>query len=159
MKPAAIRVFSLSRPALRQRGFTLIEVMIVVAIIAILAAIAIPSYRDYIIRGRLVEGTNALAALKANMERHFLDNRVYTTVGVFTSPCAAPEVVPSFTLTCPVLTPLTYTIHATGTDPVTGIVFTVSHTNAKTTTVSGTMSDWSPVSPANCWVTKRGQTC
>ena len=57
------------QPRLSSRGFTLIEVMITVAIVAILAAIALPSYRDYILRGQLVDGQNGLAAMRANMER------------------------------------------------------------------------------------------
>ena len=43
--------------------------MITVAIVAILASIALPSYRDYILRGQLVDATNLLSAGRANMER------------------------------------------------------------------------------------------
>jgi type IV pilus assembly protein PilA len=50
-----------------QQGFTLIELMIVVAIIGILAAIAIPAYQDYTIRAQVTEGLNMAAAAKASI--------------------------------------------------------------------------------------------
>lgn len=56
-----------------QQGFTLIELMIVVAIIGILAAIAIPAYQDYTIRAQVSEGMNLAAAAKAAVAEDFLN--------------------------------------------------------------------------------------
>jgi type IV pilus assembly protein PilA len=56
-----------------QKGFTLIELMIVVAIIGILAAIAIPAYQDYTIRAQVSEGMNMAAAAKAAVAETYLN--------------------------------------------------------------------------------------
>jgi type IV pilus assembly protein PilA len=55
-----------------QKGFTLIELMIVVAIIGILAAIAIPAYRDYTVRSQVTEGLNFAAAAKTAVSERFI---------------------------------------------------------------------------------------
>jgi type IV pilus assembly protein PilA len=57
-----------------QQGFTLIELMIVVAIIGILAAIAIPAYQDYTIRAQVTEGLNLAGAVKAGVAEAFANN-------------------------------------------------------------------------------------
>ena len=148
------------------RGFTLIEVMIVVAIVAILAAIALPSYRDYILRGQLVGGTNLLAATQANMERYFQDNRTYRALGTNVAPCADPTAAgivartqSNFFITCTInaVNPEGYVVTATGSGSVTNFQYTVDQSGAQTTVTVGT--GWTIPNPNRCWVTKKGQTC
>ena len=136
----------------RTKGFTLIELMIVVAIIGILSAIAIPAYTDYITRSKIPEATSNLADLRVKMEQFFLDNRTYvggpcTTAGkYFTYSCAAGEP-----------TAATYVIQAVGvaTTGMSGFTYTVNQANAKATTA--VPAGWT--SNAACWVTKKGGAC
>ena len=63
----------------KQQGFTLIELMIVVAIIGILAAIAIPAYQDYTIRAQVSEGLNLTGACKAAVTEVYQDSGGFPT--------------------------------------------------------------------------------
>jgi type IV pilus assembly protein PilA len=62
-----------------QKGFTLIELMIVVAIIGILAAIAIPAYQDYTVRSQVTEGLNLAGAVKAAVAETYAQNGTWPT--------------------------------------------------------------------------------
>lgn len=146
------------------RGFTLIEVMTVVAIIGILSAIAYPSYRDYLIRGALVDATNGLSAARADMERHFQDNRTYASVGAFISPCLRAGGIASgnFTITCPgALDASNYTLLADGNagTNVAGFrfAFEVSPLNPGVQRTDLAPPGWPTC--ATRWLTKKGQPC
>ncbi len=145
----------------RQRavGFTLIEVMIVVGIIAILSAIALPSYRDYVLRGQIVDATTALVTFRGRMEQHFQDNRTYATAGAFTTPCelaADQRKVGSFTVSCSAgPTATTYTLSTTGSGQTAAFTFTIDQTGARATTAAP--SDWGTCTTR--WVTKKGEGC
>lgn len=65
----------------KHQGFTLIEMMIVVAIIGILAAVAYPSYQEHVKSSRRAEAQSALMGLAAAMERHFTANNTYKGAG------------------------------------------------------------------------------
>lgn len=61
----------------KNAGMTLIELVIVVAIIALLAAIAVPGYRQYVLKGNRAEGQSALMQLAAAQEKFYLQNNTY----------------------------------------------------------------------------------
>lgn len=150
----------LHAPQGAQCGFTLIEIMIAVAIIAILAAIAVPSYSDYVRRAKIAEATGGLADMRVKMEQFYQDNRTYQTA----APCAAgtavapPAGVKYFTFTC-VATPTTFTITATGIAPgMDGFVYTVDQANVQSTTIApgSAAANAGYASNATCWVVRKG---
>lgn len=63
----------------KMQGVTLIELMVVVLVVGILASIAVPSYRAYLLRSHRVEATAALLNLAAAQEKFYLQNNTYTT--------------------------------------------------------------------------------
>ena len=137
------------------RGFTLIEVMVVAAIIAILAAVALPSYNEYVLRSRLVEGTNVLSTMRAQMEQYFQDNRTYAATGAFTPPCQTAQAAGTFTVSCPTApTATAYMITAAGSGLTSAFTYTVDQQGVRATTASS----WGHTSTA-CWLMKRSDAC
>ena len=139
----------------RSTGFTLIELMIVVGAIAILAAIAMPSYSDYIRRGQLPEAFNTLSDYRAKMEQYYQDNRSYGPTGTNCAANAAAAFTPSnvkyFSYTCSTSnTQQNYVITATGsTGRAVGHTYTINQNGDRATT----QFKGSAVTGATCWLT------
>lgn len=151
--PAASKDFQL-----KQFGFTLIELMITVAVVAILAAIALPSYTSYIARGKITDGLASLADYRVRMEQYFQDNRNY---GAANGNC--PVALPTssyFTFSCTTgsTTPTaSYTVTATSVAGALGVApgdytYTLNEINAKSTTKFKGASV-----TTSCWVIRGGE--
>ena len=139
----------------RQPGFTLIEVMVVVAIIAILASIALPSYAEYVVRGKVAEAAQTLADLRTKQEQFFLDNRSYVNAAG-----ACGTAIPAgkyFSYACAPNGTTQYVITATGAAAEGMGEFTYTIDEAGNRSSAVTRSGWS--ASATCWQTKKGGVC
>jgi type IV pilus assembly protein PilE len=137
-------------------GFTLIELLTVIAIIGILASIAVPSYTDYVRRGKIQEAVGGLADARVKLEQFFLDNRTYIGgAGAWNCGGQAPA-SRYFSFTC-LATESTYTMTATGiaAQGTDGMTYTLNQANVKGSTF--TLTGWN--NSSTCWVLKKGDSC
>ena len=141
----------------KHAGFTLVEMMIVVGLVGILSAIAIPSYTAYVQRGKIAEAASQLSTMAVKLEQYFQDNRTYVGACAVNTVAALPTNTQYFTYTCPVLTATTFSVQAVGVASVgmTGFTYTIGPNNAKATT--SVPAGWT--TNATCWVTRTGGIC
>ena len=138
------------------QGYSLVELMIVLVIASILAAIAYPSYRDHLIEAAIPQATGGLAVYAMRMEEYYQDNRRYTgsnkACGV-TAPATE-----KFSFSCKAdSTGLGYVLTATGTTgDLTAFSYTLDQNgNEKTIALP---RDWGKV-PIDCWIKKKSSSC
>jgi len=147
-----------------ESGFTLIELMMALVVVAILTAIALPSYTKYVIRGKVPDATANLSSKRAQMEQWFQDNQTYlaNAAGVSPPACVTDTTTSkNFDFSCPVQTATTFTLQATGKSAMSGFVYTIDQSNAKTSVITSppAPSGWTAATPNNCWVTNVGGAC
>jgi type IV pilus assembly protein PilE len=135
-------------------GFTLIELLIAVAIIGILAAIALPSYNQYVVRGKLTEAFSNLLVIRTQSEQWFQDNRAYGGM-----PCSTTNArYFAYTCTYPTGGYVVSAAGVAGTD-VEGLAFTIDNNNARTTVVTGAALAKGWVGNATCWIVRKNGSC
>ena len=144
----------------RQNGFTLIELLVAVAIVGILAAVAVPSYRDYVLRSQLAEAFATLSGHRVKMEQFYQDNRTYTNACDAGTVATKPVDSAHFGFLCNIAGDgQSYLLTATGAagSSTAGFQFSLDQSNNRAT---GTVpTGWSVPSPNNCWTRKKGGVC
>lgn len=134
----------------KQKGFTLIELMVAVAVVGILASIALPSYQRYIFRSQIPAGLNALAAYQARMEQSYQDTGSY---GAATCSAVLPS-TPSFTLSCASANAgQGFTATLVGTGPMTGLSYSIDQDGTRKT-----LTHPYGIPSQSCWSLK-GASC
>jgi type IV pilus assembly protein PilE len=143
------------------RGFTLIELMITVAIVAILAAVALPSYSAYVQRANITDAVKGLSEMRLKMEQYFQDNRSWTPAAGI-QPCQPgggaplPANTANFQFSCPVLGANTYSVAASGVGSMGAFSYTITESNVQATL--GAPPGW--LAPcANHWLLKKADSC
>jgi type IV pilus assembly protein PilE len=141
----------------RASGFTLVELVVVVAIVGVIAAFAIPSWGDHVIRTSASAATGLLKELRSRMEQRYADNRSYASGGA--TACAIPDFVDAdsgFAFACTAATGgQAFTWTATGSGRGAGFVYRIDEAGMETTV--SVRSGWTSASmPASRFIIKRG---
>lgn len=134
-----------------QKGFTLIEVMIAVAVVGILAAVALPAYTGYVTRARLTEAFTSLGGAQPAAEQFWANRRTYAG---FETASNFPSSSANFDYSISNATASAYVITATGKGKAAGFSYTVDQNGARATTAT---PDWG--TSTSCWVDRKGGQC
>ena len=139
----------------KSRGFSLLELLIALAIAGILAALAVPRYAGYVSQGRATEALSQLSIVALQLEQYYQDNRTY--VGA----CGPGTVVKlpaskTFTFSCAGLTVDEFSVTATGKGSMAGFIFAIDQAGSRTT--ASLPGGWG-TAPASCWISRRGESC
>ena len=150
----------------RQHGVTLIELLIVVAIAGIIAAVAMPAYQDYVMRGKLADAHSILGATRTRLEQYYQDNRSYPvncggTAAGLPALTNFPPTSTYFTYGCASngTAGQTFLLTASGTGATAGFGFTIDDQGNRATSAVPPSTAWSRPSPNTCWVQKKGGIC
>ncbi|MBC7572789.1 MAG: prepilin-type N-terminal cleavage/methylation domain-containing protein [Herminiimonas sp.] len=143
---------------MKNKGFTLIELMITVAIVGILVAVALPAYTNYSNRGKITDALAALGDYRVKMEQYFQDNRNYGTVNAACPVTLAASTYFTYSCTVGASTPtVSYTATATSIAGAVGrtagdYAYTINEANAK-----GTTAFKGDAVTKTCWVIRGGE--
>lgn len=143
------------------KGYTLIEMLIVVAIIGILFAIAMPNYSDYVTRSKITEAISGLSDMRVRMEQYYQDNRTYAGACVAGTVAPIPASTTNFDFACDdpaVPGAATYTITANGRGSMTGFRYQITQANVRSTATTAAAA-WPSITNAACWSMKRDGSC
>ena len=139
-----------------QSGFTLMEVLVTVAIVGILSAVAVPMYSQYVLRSRLTEAFSALGAAQPSAEQFWSNGRTFVN---FATANGLPSNTSNFSYALTAASTSAYTITATGAGPAAGLVYTIDQNGARATTVVAGVAPSGWTGNATCWVDRKGGAC
>lgn len=137
-------------PIARSRGFTLIELMVTIAIVGILASVALPAYTNYVQRSRVPPALDALSTVATRLEQRYQDTGNYANAGN----CGVTlPTVQNFAITCVISgAGQGFDATATGNGPMAGYTYTINQVGLRATAAHPKGAN------AACWTT-RGSTC
>ena len=138
------------------RGFTLLETMIVLAVVAILASIALPSYDAYVKRSRILDAVTRLADARARMEDYFMDQRTYVDGAGGCAVGTTGAATDSFDIGCEATaTTFRYTASGRAARGMSAFVYTIDEAGSKATV--SLPQGWSRT--ADCWTIRQDGLC